>query len=156
MDSGLIPFIISCKDLRPNSVGFLGLVGNISNVLVKTSANMLKGFDGWTDFVEKFLELKNLQEKAVLGYGAFRVNSNLSLPEVDDEFFDAIEGPEDYELPGTQLNQAVLNAEQPGLLLNIDCTKDLPPHEKNYQVENSIIIERDLKEEEDEKEESKM
>lgn len=156
MDSGLIPFIISCKDLPVNSVGFLGLVGNISNVLVKTSAKLLKSFDGWTEFVEQFLEVKNLQEKVVLGHGAFRVDSNLSLPEVDDEFFDAIEGPEDYELPGSQLDQRAVKVEQQGLLLDIESKEDLAQNEKNSNVETKearIEIEGNSKEEE---EKSKM
>ena len=78
-------------------MGYLGIVSKIANVLIKIAGNNLDEIDGWKNFVTSFVAEKNMAESLVLGQGLFRISSNLDLPEVDeDEFFDAIEGPEDY------------------------------------------------------------
>lgn len=78
-------------------MGYLGIVSKIANVLIKTAGTSLDEIEGWKNFVTSFVAEKNKAESLVLGQGLFKINSNLDLPEVDeDEFFDAIEGPEDY------------------------------------------------------------
>lgn len=151
MDSGLVPFLISCKDLPSKSVGYLGLVGNISNVLNKTSANQLNSFAEWKDFVEQFLDPKNFQEKVILGQGSLRVKSEILEPEVEDEFFDAIEGPEDYQIPGIQFNLTEEKIEQDDSPRDIDLKEDLSKEEENFKVEsneNKVEVEGNLNEEE--------
>ena len=91
--------LISASLLEKNSVGYLGTVSKIGNVLKKTVGNSLNDKQGWNHFVTYFLEEQNKAESLVLGQGVFKVQSNLELPEVEDEFFDAIEGPEDYIVP---------------------------------------------------------
>lgn len=98
--SNLINTLISASKLEKNTVGYMGIVSKIGNVLIKTTGHSLDSINEWKLFADSYLQEKNKAENLVLGQGLFKINSNLELPEVDDEeFFDAIEGPEDYIIP---------------------------------------------------------
>lgn len=98
--SNLISILTTASKLEKNTVGYMGFISKIGNVLMKTTGHSLESNTDWKLFSEIFLPEKNKTENLILGQGVFQVKSSLELPEPDDEeFFDAIEGPEDYVLP---------------------------------------------------------
>ena len=94
----------------------------------------------------------------VLGHGSLIVKPDILLPDAgdaDEEFFDAIEGPEDYQIPGTQLNQALDKIVQAEPSRGQDFKGDSGKKEDSFKGEineNSLEVRGNLNEEEKEPE----
>ena len=73
----------------------MGTVTKLANVIQKLPNSVVEHTAEWEKFVSIFLSGRNKVEQCPLGQGVFMVKSDLELPEIEEEFFDAIQGPEE-------------------------------------------------------------
>lgn len=80
----------------------MGHTIRIANYLLKTAQQKILNSE-WNDYLSEFLFEQNKIENFPLGSGVLRVNSDLELPELEEIFHDAEQGPDElYEMLAIQ------------------------------------------------------
>lgn len=93
----MIQIIVEASKKKPGEIGYLGWAVKIANVIAKIpNANLSQGC-GWEEFVDEYLMRKNHVENCSLGQGEFIVKSENQEIEIEEEFFDAVQGPDNID-----------------------------------------------------------